>query len=116
MRAETHSNDKQLNNIDLQLPRFMLCLFVFFSNPATDERVPLLRSPLTNRPSRANSFRITSLADPHPLTPSESHPYEKPRGAGVAKTHFLTGLCSLISGRLLSPLECAVPRASPVMT
>jgi hypothetical protein len=31
-------------------------------------------------PVSTNSFQITSLADPHPLTPMESHPYERHRG------------------------------------
>ena len=61
----------------------MLGLLVFFSNPATDRSVISYRSSLLRHPFLANSFQIKSLAGPHPLAPSESHPYEKDRGTGT---------------------------------
>jgi hypothetical protein len=39
-----------------------------------------LNIPTCNDP-RSNSFILTSLAAPHPLTPNESHPYKNHRGA-----------------------------------
>src|SRR5579859_2340324 len=42
-------------------------------------RGTLLASPRNS----SNSFRITSLADPHHLTPTESHPYEKTGEGGT---------------------------------
>jgi len=92
----------------------MLRLFVFFSKPATYRRVLSLRSSLSSGPALANPFQITSLAAPRFLTPSKSHRYEKTRGAGGSRCLPIADLCSLISGLYLTPLECAVPRVSPV--
>ena len=62
----------------------------------------------------SNSLRITSLADPHTLTPVESHPYQKRRGGGIRRSYknskTLPGFSarpnfqSLTNCSLLSPL------------
>ena len=38
---------------------------------------------LSARGNSSSSLRITSLADPHSLTPIELHPYQKHRGGGI---------------------------------
>ena len=82
----------------------MLCWLVFFSklapNPHADSHS---RSSISIRRSPANPFRITSLADLCPLTPAESHRYEKLRG--VPKRFPLRTHRSLFSDHRVSPLE-----------
>ena len=56
-----------------------------------------LNIPTCNDP-RSNSFILTSLAAPHPLTPNESHPYKNHRGEGCGPfsapaTKFQPPLC-----------------------
>jgi hypothetical protein len=54
------------------------------TNPGVGSRTSQSSNLPTFQPSndpRPNSFLLTSLAAPHPLTPIESHPYKNHRGA-----------------------------------
>ena len=61
---------------------------------------------LAARGNLSNSLRITSLADHHSLTPIESHPYQKRRGAGYLLSPW-PGIHALHTG-----LSCTLPALS----
>src|SRR5690348_5085725 len=79
---------------------------------------------LTARGNCSNFLRITSLADPHPLTPIESHPY-KNRGRGyllASTSQFRPRALTILfathpRNRALSPIIATLPKtpsASPL--
>jgi hypothetical protein len=57
---------------------FALCVPLMLARHAVSKN--LRGTFLTDRGDFSNSLRITSLADPYPLTPIESHAYRKHRG------------------------------------
>ena len=94
-----------------QHSRIALCL------PLMCARHAVSKNPratfLAARGNSSNSLRITSLADPHPLTPIESHPYEKHRGGGylphqsqIAKSR----VCHRSEKSPVSPIIATLPK------